>query len=203
MGEAPAPGRARASCAGDSEMLGVVPFSFLVFAVVLTAIAAWVDWRTDHIPNWMTLVPLAAAPVAHFAWTLASRSMSEAAQAAGFSVLGAFACALVPLVLYRAGAIGGGDVKLLAALGAICRTKVGVEAEFYAFMAAALIAPARLAWEGKLLRVLGNTVSIVINPFLPEKRKRALSPEMLTSIRFGPAIFAGTAIAALLHWRLL
>jgi len=69
-------------------------------------------------------------------------------------------------------------------------------------MAAALVVPARLAWEGQLLRVLGNTVAIVMNPFLPEKRRRTLSPEMLTTVRFGPAIFVGTVIAALLQWRL-
>lgn len=178
------------------------PLPLLVAAVIIAAVAAFIDWRTGHIPNWVTLAPLGAAPIVHFAVTAVERPLSEAAQAAGFSVLGAFVCALVPLVLFRAGAIGGGDVKLLAALGAICRPTVGIEAEFYAFLSAAIIAPARLAWEGKLLRVLGNTVAIVINPFLPEKRKRALSPEMLTSIRFGPAIFAGTAIAALLHWRL-
>jgi prepilin peptidase CpaA len=179
------------------------PFAFLVVAVLVAAIGAWIDWRTGHIPNWVTLVPLGAAPLAHFGVTAAAaRPLTEAAQAAGFSVLGAFVCAIVPVVLFRAGAIGGGDVKLLAAIGALCRPMVGIEAEFYAFMAAAIIAPARLAWEGKLLRVLGNTLALVINPFLPKKKRREIAPEMLTSIRFGPAIFAGTLIAALLHWRL-
>lgn len=183
-------------------MLGA-PYPFLVVAALVAAIAAWIDWRTGHIPNWITLAPLGAAPIAHFAVTAAAhRPMSEAAQAAGFSVLGALVCVIVPYFLWKAGGMGGGDVKLLAAVGAMCRPSAGIEAEFYAVLVAAVIACGVLAWEGKLLRVLGNTASIVINPFLPESKKRKLVPEMLTWTRFGPAIFAGTAITALLHWRL-
>jgi prepilin peptidase CpaA len=174
---------------------------FLTFAVAVAAVAAFCDWRTGNIPNWLTLTPLALAPVAHaLVFVIGGRS-SQALEAAGYSVVGALLCALIPLLLHRAGAIGGGDVKLLAALGAILRPLVGVEAEFYAFIAAALFAPARLAYEGKLMRVLGNSMALVANPFLPKDRRRELTPEMMTSLRFGPAIFVGTCGAAILHWR--
>lgn len=180
-------------------MLGV-PY-FLAAAVLVAAIAAWFDWRTGEIPNWVSLGPLVAAPIAHFAVYLATGHSQQAIQAAGFSVLGAAACALVPMALYRVGAIGGGDVKLLAAIGAICRPMVGIEAEFYAILAAALIAPARLAYEGKLLRVLGNTLSLALNPFRPKDKRKELTPEMMTTMRFGPAIFLGTCVAAVVNWR--
>ena len=184
-------------------MIAGAPYLFLAVAVIVAAIGAWIDWRTGEIPNWVTLAPLGAAPIAHFAVTVAAnRPLSVAAQAAGFSVLGALVCVIVPYVLWRAGGMGGGDVKLLAALGALLRPTVGIEAEFYAILIAAILAGGRLAWEGKLLRVLGNTLTIVINPFLPAKKKRTISPEMMTWTRFGPAIFAGTALTALLHWRL-
>jgi prepilin peptidase CpaA len=99
-------------------------------------------------------------------------------------------------------AIGGGDVKLLTAIGALAGLQAGIEAELCSFIVAAVVVPGKLAWEGKLMPVLGNTVALVANPFLPEKRRRPLCTEMLTTIRFGPAIFAGTAIATLLQWRL-
>jgi hypothetical protein len=35
---------------------------------------------------------------------------------------------------------------------------------------------------------------------LPKGRRREVSPEMMTELRFGPAIFAGVAYAAMLHW---
>ena len=180
-------------------MLGA-PY-FLATAVLVAAVAAWYDWRTGHIPNWVSLPPLAVAPVAHLGASVVTGQSQEAVQAAGFSILGAGVCALVPLVLYRAGAIGGGDVKLLAAIGALCRPKIGIEAEFYAFMAAAIIAPARLAYEGKLFRVLGNAITILVNPFRPKERRKQITPEMMTSVRFGPAIFAGTLGAAIVYWR--
>jgi prepilin peptidase CpaA len=175
---------------------------FLVAAALVAAVAAWLDWRTGHMPNWLTLGPLALAPVAHaVAVGSVAHAFEPAVQAAGFSVLGAIVCAAVPLALYRASAIGGGDVKLFAALGALLRTLIGVEAEFYAFIAAAVLSLGHLAYQGKLLRVLGNTFMLAVNPFLPRDRRREITPEMMTWARFGPAIFVGTAAAAVLHWR--
>jgi prepilin peptidase CpaA len=175
---------------------------FLLAAVLVAALAAWFDWRTGEMPNWLTLGPLLAAPVAHgVAEALAARTLAAGAEAAGFSLLGAVVCAAVPLALYRASAIGGGDVKLFAALGALLRTLIGVEAQFYACIAACVLATGRLAYEGKLFRVLGNSVMLAVNPFLPRDRRREITPEMMTWARFGPAIFLGTAAAVVLHWR--
>ena len=58
-----------------------------------------------------------------------------------------------------------------------------------------------LAYHGKLLRVLGNTFMLAVNPFLPRDKRREITPEMLTRMRFGPAIFGGTLVVAILHWR--
>ena len=174
---------------------------FLATAVVVTAIAAWFDWRTGHIPNAVTLGPLLVAPLAHFATMAIRVSTDEGVQAAGFSILGAATCALVPVVLYRAGAMGGGDVKLFAAMGALMRPLIGVEAQFYAFVATGIISLGILAWEGKLLRVLGNTLALAVNPFLPKDKRREVTPEMMTWVRFGPGICAGTIVATIVHWR--
>ena len=101
---------------------------FLIAAVLVAAVAAWFDWRTGEMPNAVTLLPLAAAPIAHGVLAAAYGGGFQAAvQAAGLSVLGAAVLVLVPAALYRAGAIGGGDVKLFAALGALMRTLIGVD----------------------------------------------------------------------------
>jgi prepilin peptidase CpaA len=78
---------------------------------------------------------------------------------------------------------------------------VGIEAEYYAFAAAALLAPARLAWEGKLFKTLGNSLALAINPLLPKDKRREISKESMTWFRFGPAIAVGTLIATILNWR--
>lgn len=180
---------------------------FLVVAVLVAAIAAAFDLRKrdtpgqGEIPNLATLGPLALAPFAHAIAGYTTGGFDAAIQAAGFSVLGAAACSIVPYALWRAGGMGGGDVKLLAALGALMRPLLGIEAEFYACLAAALFALAKLAYDGKLFRVLGNTVSLALNPFLPRDRRRRIDPEQMTWMRFGPGIFAGTAVTAFLHWR--
>jgi prepilin peptidase CpaA len=170
------------------------------FAIVVTGVGAWCDWRTGHIPNWLTFGAFGAAVLYHAAYGWLTGTPRDALTGAGFSLLGAVACLLVPLLLYRFEAIGGGDVKLLAALGAILRPMLGVEAELYGFVAVALIVPGQLAYQGKLGRVLGNTVAIATNPFRPKARRREIPPEMLTSVRFGPGVFAGTCGAAALHW---
>lgn len=174
---------------------------FLAAAVIVAAIAAWFDWRTGEMPNAITLLPLGAAPIAHGIAAGMHAGIDPAIQAAGYSVLGAAVCALVPATLYRAKAIGGGDVKLFAALGALLGTLNGVEAEFYACLAAAIIALGQLAYQGKLFRVLANTFALAANPLLPKDKRREVPPEQLTWARFGPAIFLGTAATAVLHWR--
>src|SRR5262249_19605921 len=103
--------------------------SFLAIAAIVTGIGAETGYRTGDIPNWVTLYPLAAAPLAHFLWAALTESPMAGLASAGLSIGGAVACAIVPLLLYRAGAIGGGDVKLLAAVGALCTPLLGVEAE--------------------------------------------------------------------------
>ena len=175
---------------------------FLVAAVVVALVAAYTDWKTGEIPNWLTFGTLGVAPVAHVARALSTGVGAKAALMEGaFSVGGALLCGLVPMMLYSKDAIGGGDVKLFAALGALCRPMIGIEAEMYGFFAAALIAPARLAYEGKLFRTLKNAGLLIVNPFLPKEKKHAIEQEMMTWFRMGPAIFLGVLITAVLHWR--
>jgi prepilin peptidase CpaA len=174
---------------------------FVALALVTTAGAAVFDWRKGEIPNWLSLGSLALAVLAHLVTGAVGTGVVGGLEQAGFSILGAVACGVVPFAFWQKGAFGGGDVKMLAAVGAALLPLQGIEAEFYALLAAAIVAPARLAWEGRLLRVLGNTMAIVANPLLPKARRRTIAPEMLTSLRFGPAIFAGALVSTLAHWR--
>jgi prepilin peptidase CpaA len=185
---------------------------FLVFATVVAILGAWFDWRSGRqaaegegmegeIPNTLTFGALAIAPIAYFVVGYRLGGAKVGLEAAGFSVAGALLCSIVPLIMWRGGAMGGGDLKLLAAIGAICRPLVGIEAEFWAFAAAAVLIPARLAWEGKLFRVLGNSFAIAINPILPKSKRKEIAPEEMTWARFGPAIALGTLLATILHWQ--
>jgi prepilin peptidase CpaA len=175
---------------------------FLIAAIVVSAIGAWFDVKRSYIPNWITVGGIAAGLIGHSVLGLAHGGVQEGLRGLVFSVLGAFAASIIPLFLYRAKAIGGGDVKLLAAIGAICRPLIGIEAVFYAFVVAALYAPARLVYEGKLFKTIGNAFFILLNPVLSKARRKEISPEMMTELRFGPSVFIGALLAALLNWRM-
>ena len=173
----------------------------LGIAAAVAAVAAVYDWRKGEIPNWLTLSALFGAPFIHAArYLVIGQPMEVAVREGGISLGGAALCALVPMLLYRQGAIGGGDVKLLAALGALLQPMVGVEAQMYGFLCGAILAPARLAYEGKLFSTLKNAFAIGANFFLPKTRQRSIEESALSWFRLGPAIFIGVMLAAYLHW---
>ena len=176
---------------------------FLLVALVITGFAAWTDWRTGEIPNWLTLGTLFLAPIAHIAHAMTRLGMDRdsALLEGAYSVAGAGVCVLLPALLYQKSAIGAGDVKLFAAIGALCQVILGIEAEVYSFFAVALIAPARLAYDGKLLRTLRNSLVLMRNSVVPKGMQIPIENEAMTEFRMGPAIVIGTLVATILHWR--
>src|SRR5580658_4241372 len=146
---------------------------FLVAAVIVAGVSAWTDYKTGHIPNALTFGALGAAPVAHIAIAMAHHNTkTEALIAGSYCVLGAFLCALLPALFYRLDAIGGGDVKLFVALGAILHPLIGGEAELWSFLAAGIIAPFQLAFHGKLFQTVSNAAILAVNPFLGKDKRR-------------------------------
>lgn len=171
----------------------------LLFAVVLTAAAALWDLRTGLIPNRLVAAGALGALLLHLALA-APGGPAAIGRALLLLALGMALVSLVPVLLYRMEGIGGGDVKLLAVVGAALGPYVGLAAELYAFAFVVLYAPARLLWEGKLIQTLRTTALLLVRPFIPRQRRPALAPAAeLTSFRFGPAIFAGTLAAVLLR----
>jgi prepilin peptidase CpaA len=133
------------------------------------------------------LPPLVLACVVHGA--------AGGLSALGFCLFGLVASALVPYLLFRKGAIGGGDVKLFAAFGALGGATFGLEAQLFSLFLATLFVMCRTAADGQLLLVVGNAGRMAINPLLPRRHRRSVSPEAMTSIRLGVPIFFGTMVA--------
>jgi prepilin peptidase CpaA len=160
----------------------------LMIAVAATAAAT--DARSGLIPNWITLPPLLAALVLHF--------ITQGAGGLALSLAGALVCGLVPYLLFRQGTMGGGDVKLLAALGALGGPEVGLEIELIGMTLAALYALAVLAWRGGLARTLLSSLWIVANVFLPASRRREIKQTELVALRLGVPLFLGTVASVVL-----
>lgn len=175
--------------------------------LLFTALCGAVDYRTSHIPNRLVAFGALAGVVTHFGVHLLllrqpGEGLGEVIGSAAVNIaVGLLGCSTVPLLLYRVGAMGGGDVKLLAACGVWAGPIIGLQVELYAFVAAAIYAPARLAYQGQLLRLLGNSAVLLRNPFLPKEKRRVVPEALLTELRFGPAVFVGTALVALVRWR--
>ena len=177
----------------------------LVTVVAVTAVAGWIDLRTGKIPNQVVVVGFVLGVLMHL---LVHRAQAHPETLADWGyplfniVLGLIACAIVPLLLFYTGAMGGGDTKLLAVVGATLGPLVGLQIEFYAFIAIALYAPIRMAYEGRILRLLANILALSLNPFRPKAKRRIIPQELLTKLRFGPAVFAASALVSVLRWRL-
>jgi prepilin peptidase CpaA len=179
-----------------------LPLAFwpLLLATVLTGVAAIWDLRTGLIPNRLVILGAAATTIVTIAIAL-PHGVGAVGRALVSMVMGVVLVSLVPVMLYRMDGIGGGDVKLLAVVGAALGPYMGIEAEMYAFAFVVLYAPARLLWEGKLLQTLRATGMLLVRPLIPKSRRpRAAHVTEMTAFRFGPAIFAGTLAVAILRW---
>jgi len=154
--------------------------------LLIAAIAAYIDTRTGKIPNRLTLPAIAVAPLL---WLVTSPTH------AAFAILGILICGLPSYLMFRMGAIGGGDVKLFAALGGLGGISMGLELQIFSLIAALAFVLIAMAWRGQLQVILGNVARMVANPFLPSRHRRPLAATEMHSIRLGGAIFAGTAFA--------
>jgi len=172
---------------------------FLIAATVVAAIAALTDYRTGHIPNWVTFPAIAGGVLGHGIRGGVEGGLMGGATEAALSLGGLALCSLVPAGMWWKGGMGGGDLKLFAAIGALAHPLLGIEAELYAFVVAAFVAPAQLAYRGRLLAVLKNSFALAFNPLRSKEAKRALPAEMMTWFRLGPAIFIGMLLTCIIH----
>lgn len=164
-------------------------------AILLTAVAAIWDWRKSEIPNWLTLpvIPLACA---FYGWQGGWIMLAWALAAVAL-------CALIPIFLFYKGAMGGGDVKLFVALGALLGLNLGIEIQFVSFILASIGALVRLTWQGKLFQTFKTSGLLVANVFRRKANRVEPSTELLTEIRLGPAIFLGTVcVVAMELWHM-
>jgi prepilin peptidase CpaA len=159
----------------------------LLLACGATLVAAWTDAKTGRIPNLLTLPLL---PVG-----LALGALQSGLVGLGSAALGCLLCFAIPYGLLRFSrgtAIGGGDVKLFAGLGALLGPHAGLEVELSSLVLLALFALLALAWRGQLWALLKRTGWLAINSLLPKARRRPVEPELMMTMRMGPAICVAT-----------
>ena len=156
-----------------------------VSALLLSGACAWTDYRSGMMPNRLTLPGVVLGLVLAF--------IGGGAHGLLLAALGALAAGLVPIILFKMGAMGGGDVKLFFALGALIGAGAALEAEALSFMLGALQGLVLWGRRGELLAGLKGTFVIAV-PFLRRPVQGKAASARKTEIRFGPAIFLSTVL---------
>lgn len=123
--------------------------------LVLLTVAAVIDARSRKIPNWLNLVILVTG-LAQAALVGVPVTLSQAVP----GVLAGFGILLIPYVL---GAMGGGDVKMLAAIGAWLGALATVQVYLVAAVAGLLIVIVQCFFTGRLTQLFKNSTLIVAN----------------------------------------
>lgn len=148
-------------------------------AAVVAGLAAVIDVRTRRIPNWLTLGGLLGGCVIQ----VLQAGPSGLAVALGGAALG-FGL-LLPFYVVRA--MGAGDVKLLAAVGALMGPVILVSIGLYAAIVGGLISAGMLAQR----RVLGRSLFGLARSPLRVQRSGIKAP-------YGVAIASGVYLSMLL-----
>jgi prepilin peptidase CpaA len=133
----------------------------LSLALLVAVIAAVTDHARRIIPNWLTLPPLAVALFVH-AW-------NGGLLAGAWALAGALGCFAPAYFLFTRGALGGGDVKLFGALGALLGLHAGLEVEVAAFATVTAFALLTRAYHGGLLAFLHSSLRASLHLVAPRR----------------------------------
>lgn len=126
----------------------------VVTAVIVAAAAAWYDWKERRVPNRLAM----AGILLGLALALVSRGL----RGLGESLLGLLAGGAILFVPFALRWMGAGDVKLLAAIGAILGPKGAVYSILYGAIVGGIISAVVLARR----RRLGVTLTAILVGFL-------------------------------------
>lgn len=181
----------------------------LVMLIALLSAAAWYDVRQHRIPNVLVAWGAMLAILLHVLIPAGDGFVSYSPGGLGLSgACGGLALgALALLPLYALGAMGAGDVKLVAMVGAFLGPQHLVGALFATVVAGGALAIAVAMQRRLLLRVLQNLRLMLWNGLLKLNRGGAAAPQFgvstLISLPFGVAIAVGSTAYLVLRARLL
>ncbi len=159
---------------GNEELVRSILATILIAAVII-------DLKERRIPNWLTLPSLVVG--------LAIQTARGGGEGLVTGLTGAVAGAALLAVPFALGWMGGGDMKLLAAVGAFMGAPLSHLTVHLDRDAAGLMAPGWLASSGNLVSSLRHIFLI----WLPNPAAKPAA--LATSIPFGPALALGAFAA--------
>lgn len=159
-----------------------------MLATIPAIVAGWTDWRSRRIPNWLTVPALflgIGANTLALGWAGAKDSLLGAGLGLGL---------LLPFVLLRS--LGGGDWKLVGALGAFLGPPRLITVLLATVLVAGVMAVVLIVWKrrvGKTLRNLVHLLGALFMLHLPGPELSLDDPDSL-KVPFGVAVAAAVVL---------
>jgi len=119
-----------------------VPSLILVSVGLFVAACVGVDLRARRIPNGLSMTGIAAG--------IALNGLCFGPRGVGASLAGCVLVVGLLLAPFAAGGIGGGDVKMMAALGALLGPRLGVASLLVGMILGGIVMAVHLARRGEL-----------------------------------------------------
>lgn len=161
-------------------------FSFVVL-VIGVLIATVVDLRTRRVPNVLTGL------MALVGLGLAATGVSGVSL--GTAALGLMLGLALMLPGHVIGATGAGDVKLMAAVGAIVGPSLAFKAFLFTALAGGVLAVVVAMWRRRLSATVVGTARMIATP-LDAPREIKAAPRA-SRFAYAPAIAVGSVLATL------
>ena len=162
--------------------------------LALVFVAAWSDLRTRKIPNSLTVCGAAIAFGLHIYYGgMAGAMQSLAGTGLGLAIF---------LVLYIAGGMGAGDVKLFGAVGAFLGPQAVILAFVFTGLLGGIAGIALALYRGRLLETFSRARELMMDAGAMRWRElqaRSASPQALR-LPYG-AVIAGGTLASLIVLR--
>lgn len=183
------------------ELTNVLPFAVLGLFLVA---AVWHDIRARRIPNQLILTGTVAAILLHVLMPNGSGLFNQPAGGLGFMFsMSGFAVGLLALLpFYALRALGAGDVKLMAMVGAYVGPAGAMGATLLTMLFGGLLAVLVAVASGHLTRVFGNVQQMLIS-FMVCRSFRDADPSNVSvpltgKLAYAIAIGCGTTAQLLL-----
>ncbi len=165
----------------------------LALLAAMSAAAAVADVKCRRVPNYITLPVILAGLVLQ---------ASLGGKAGLWQALGGLAAGALPMVVcWRMGGIGGGDVKLLAAVGALTNWEFALATLVWALAAAAVMALVVMFYRHIARRTLQRVGWSLLAAIVPGVKRQWPDETDSPRLPFALAIGIGAAVAALVRMR--
>jgi prepilin peptidase CpaA len=160
------------------------PMAAMAVLLIVLTVAVYMELKESRIPNWLTLSGMSLGLLIAYLGGRSSFWASMGGLAVGFGFL---------FIFYVFGGVGGGDVKLMGAAGALMGVQVTEPALFYTVFIGAFMAVIMVVWRRDFWVRLG----LGFQRLMFWRGKTAGQPVPLPAIKvpYGIAIAIGCLLA--------